>query len=285
MRFGVHCRLWTTGWTNADLHLLDHARQLGFSALEINMGNLANIDPPRIRARAEKVGIEVIGAMALSKDHELATPDPAARRRSIEYLKAAVAALRESGGRLFGGMFYAVPGKFSGRAPSSDELSWLAEGVQEVAVFARKYDVALAIEPVNRYETYLLNTAAQAQALIDRIGEANLGLLLDTYQMNIEERGIPATILRHSAKLRHLHLNESDRGTLGGGNVDWPAVFTVLKEIGYGGIGSIEVFGSPSPQVPAITPIWRQLFGSPDQLARDGLEFLSRHAGKDLREK
>ena len=284
MRFGVHCRLWTTGWTNADLHLLDHAKELGFSALEISMGNLDNIDPPSIRARAEKAGIEIIGAMALGKDHALATPDREMRRRSIEYLKAAAQALREMGGRLFGGMFYAVPGRFSGRAPSSDELSWIAEGIQEVAVFARGCDVALAIEPVNRYETYLLNTAAQAQALIDRIGEPNVGLLLDTYHMNIEERGIPATILRHSAHLRHLHLNESDRGMLGSGNIDWSAIFVALKQIGYRGIGSIEVFGAPSPQAPAITPIWRQLFASPDQLARDSLEFLSHHSTKDLSE-
>lgn len=278
MRFGVHCRLWTTGWTSADLDLLDHARELGFAALEINLGNLANIDPPKIRARAEKVNIEVIGAMSLSKDHALATPDRDARQQSIEYLKAAVRALRDMGGHLFGGMFYAVPGRFSGSPPSSDELSWLEDGIHEVAVFARGCDVSLAIEPVNRYETYLLNTASQAQALIDRIGEPNLGLVLDTYHMNIEERGIATTILRHSAILRHLHLNESDRGTLGGGNIDWPAIFGALEHIGYGGIGSIEVFGSPSPYSPAITPIWRPLFPSPDQMARDGLAFLSKQS-------
>jgi len=96
--------------------------------------------------------------------------------------------------------------------------------------------------------------------------------------MNIEERGIAATIIRHSAKLRHLHLNESDRGTLGGGNIEWPSIFSALKQIGYAGMASIEVFGSPSPQTPAITPIWRKLFPSADQMARNGLAFLSKHA-------
>ncbi len=278
MQFGVHCRLWTKFWTTADLDMLDHAKEIGFSALEISLGNLAHIEPAKIRARAEKVGIEVISALALSKEYDLVSGEAATRRRSVEFLKAAVTALRDLGGRLFGGMFYAVPGKFTGTGPTADELSWLVEGVKEVAVFAQTYGVSIAIEPVNRYETYLLNTAAQAQTIIDRVGEPNLGMLLDTYQMNIEERGIAAAIIRHGAALRHLHLNESDRGTLGGANIDWPSVFGALEHIGYRGMGSIEVFGSPSPQVPAITPIWRELFPSPDQMARDGLAFLQRQA-------
>lgn len=280
MRFGVHCRLWTTGWTNSDLHLIDHARGLGFSAFEISLVNLEPIDPPSIRARAESAGIEIVGTMALSKDRVLASPDSAMRARAIQHLKRAIEAVREMGGRLFGGMFYAAPGMFAGRGPTADEISWIVDAIQEVAVFARGYGVALAVEPVNRYETYLVNTADQARAVIDRIGEPNVGLLLDTYQMNIEERGIPATILRHSPCLRHLHLNESDRGILGVGNIDWPGIFAALKQIDYQGIGSIEVFGAPSPQVPTLTPVWRRLFTSPDQLARDGLKFLQEEEAK-----
>ncbi len=278
MRFGVHCRLWTRAWTSADLDLLDHAKEMGFAALEISLGNLKSIEPPKIRTRAEKVGIEVISALGLSREYALATPNAETRRRTVEFLKAAVSALRDMGGKLFGGMFYAVPGRFSGTGPTADELSWLVDGIREVAVFARGCGVSLAIEPVNRYESYLLNTAAETQTLIDRINEPNLGLLLDTYHMNIEERGVAATIIRHGAKLRHLHLNESDRGTLGGGNIDWPSIFSALQAVGYSGMASIEVFGSPSPQSPAITPIWRKLFPSPDQMARDGLAFLSKHA-------
>ncbi len=277
MRFGVHCRLWTTSWTRADLGLLDRASALGFAALEINLGTLQQIDPPAIRARAEGVGMEVIGTIGLGHGQGLATSDGAMRTRTIAHLKSGVNAVRDMGGDLLGGMLYAVPGQFSGRGPTEDEFTWLAEGLQEVAAYARGCEVSLAIEPVNRYETYLINTAAQAQAVIDRIGEPNLGLLLDTYHMNIEERGIPATLLRHAAALRHLHVNESDRGTLGDGNIDWPPIFDALAQMRYEGVASIEVFGAPSPQAPAITPIWRPLFPSPDQMARDGLAFLEKH--------
>ncbi len=157
MRFGVHCRLWTKAWTSADLDMLDHAKGLGFAALEISLGNLANIEPPKIRARAEKVGIEVISALGLPKEYSLATPEADTRRRTVEFLKTAVSAARDMGVRLFGGMFYAVPGQFSGTGPTADELTWLADGLREVAVFAQGFGVSLAMEPVNRYETFLLN--------------------------------------------------------------------------------------------------------------------------------
>jgi D-psicose/D-tagatose/L-ribulose 3-epimerase len=278
MRFGVHCRLWTTGWTNANLDLIERAKTIGFSAFEISLLNLAGIDPLRIRQRAEAAGIEVVGTIGLAQDKALATPDQALRERTIAYLKAAVEAARAMGARLFCGMVYATPGKFSGRPPTQDEIRWITEGLAEVAQFARRCEITLAIEPVNRYETYLLNTAAQTQAVVDAIGEPNVGLLLDTYHMNIEERGIAATIRRHAQSLRHLHLNESDRGMLGGGNIDWSGLFAALKEIGYQGIGSIETFGATSAEIPVITSIWRPLFPSPDTLAKEGLAFLTAQA-------
>ena len=279
MRFGVHSRLWTTAWSNANLDLIDRAKALGYSVLEISLLNLAGVDARAIRKRAEGAGLEVIATTGLTPDKSLATADRAMRQRTVVYLKAAVEDARMMGARLFGGLMYAVPGKFSGQMPTADEFRWIVEGLSEVAAFAQAHDVTLAVEPVNRFETYLLNTAAQAQAVVDAIGAPNVGLLLDTFHMNIEDRGIAATVRRHATSLRHLHLNESDRGTLGGGNIDWPALFTTLKDIGYAGVGSIETFGAPSSEIPVITSIWRDLFPSPDALAREGLAFLTAQAG------
>jgi len=274
MRFGVHCRLWTTGWTSANLDLIDRAKALGFDVFEISLLNLAAVDPVAIRRRAEAAEIAIIGTMGLPKDKGLATPDPAVRRDTVTFLKAAAGRTREMGSPFLGGMVYAVPGRFSGRGPTADEIRWIVEGLSEVAVHAQGFGVILGVEPVNRYETYLVNTAVQAQAVVDAIGQPNVGLLLDTYHMNIEDRGIAATIRQHARSLRHLHLNESDRGMLGGGNLDWAGLFAALKDIGYQGIGSMETFGASSPELPAITSIWRELFPSPDALAREGLTFL-----------
>ena len=278
MRFGVHCRLWTTGWSNANIDLIDHARALGFSVFEVTLVNLAAVDPVAVRRRAEAAGMELYGTMGLPKDKGLATEDRATREQTVAFLKVAVAVAREMGARHFGGMLYAVPGRVTGKGPTPDEVRWLVEGLSEVALFAQQFGVTILVEPVNRYETHLLNTGAQAQVVLDGIGQPNIGLLLDTYHMNIEEQGIAATIRRHAKNLRHLHLNESDRGTLGRGNVDWVSVFAALKEIGYTGVGSIESFGASSPELGITTAIWRELFPSPDELAREGLAFLMKHA-------
>ena len=279
MRFGIHYRLWSSAWSDADLDLIPRARDLGYSAFEITVSNLAQINANAIRQRAEAAGMEIVATLSLAKDRALATPDPAVRRQAIAFLGAAVERVREMNCRLLVGMLYGTPGLFTGKGPTADELRWVAEGLRQTAESAKACGMTLALEPVNRYETYLLNTAAQAQALVEAIGAENVGLLLDTYHMNIEERGIPETLRRHRTHLRHLHLNESDRGLLGGGNVDWPGVFATLKEIQYAGIVSIECFSFVSPEVPAITPVWRMLFPSPDELARSGLAFLSEGLG------
>lgn len=274
MRYGVHSRLWTRGWSDEDLGLIGHAKRLGFSILEISVVNPARVSSRRIRAEAEAVGIEVVGTLALKRECALATADQTTRQRGVEFLTAAVDTVREMGGSLLAGMMYAVPGYFSGAKPGEDELNWIAEGLRKVARHGRECGVRLAVEPVNRYETYLINTAGQAHRLIEQIGEPNVGLLLDTYHMNIEERGIGATLRKFGNRLFHLHLNESDRGVLGGGNIDWRSVFLALREMGYSGAGSIESFSAVSPEVPAVTPVWRDLFDSPDDLAAQSLLFL-----------
>jgi len=279
MRFGIRFSLWSRAWSNANLDLIQHARDLGYSAFEIGLANLPQVDAKAIRQRAEASGIEIVSTISIPRDRALTAPDPAVRKQGIAFLKAVVERVRDMNCRLLAGMPYGSPGVFTGAGPTTDEMQRIAEALKETAEVAKAYDITLAIEPVNRYETYLLNTTAQAQALVDAIGEENVGLLLDTYHMNIEERGIADTLRRHSASLRYLHLNESDRGLLGGGNVDWRGVFNVLKEIRYTGIATIECFSFVSPDVPSITPIWRTLFPSADDLARDGLAFLSKGLG------
>ncbi len=123
MRFGIHCRLWTTGWSNANLDLIDHARALGFSVFEVTLVNLAAVDPVVIRRRAETTGMELYGTMGLPKDKALVTTDRATREGTVAFLKAAVETARAMGARHFGGMLYAVLGRFTGRGPTADSPS------------------------------------------------------------------------------------------------------------------------------------------------------------------
>jgi len=133
-------------------------------------------------------------------------------------------------------------------------------------------------EAVNRYETYLLNLASQAGELLDRIDEPNVFVHLDTYHMNIEEKGFYEPIVSLGSRLGYVHLSESDRGTPGTANVHWDEVFRGLEDIDYGGALAMESFAAVNEAIVGATALWRDVVGDPDALVRDGLAFLRSRA-------
>jgi D-psicose/D-tagatose/L-ribulose 3-epimerase len=138
--------------------------------------------------------------------------------------------------------------------------------------------VTVAIEPVNRYETFLVNTCAQAVCLCDLTERPNMGIHLDTYHMNIEEKSWDEPVRLAGARLCHLHLCENDRGIPGTGLVDWETLFTALRGLQYEGYGGLESFVDISDDMRPATPVWRDLAPSGDDLVRDGVAFLRRMA-------
>jgi D-psicose/D-tagatose/L-ribulose 3-epimerase len=156
--------------------------------------------------------------------------------------------------------------------------------LREVARHAATRGVTIGIEAVNRYETFLVNTAEQALALADLVGEPNVGVHLDAYHMNIEEEDFYAPTRSADGRLVHFHLSESNRGIPGRGTVDWEGIYRALAESNYTGIVGLESFESPSKAMRAATCIWRQLAPSSDVLVSEGLAFLKelerRHYGR-----
>ena len=124
----------------------------------------------------------------VGEPYNLASDDETVRQTTLEYLKKLVRNADGIGASVLAGVYYGPIGKLVGRGPTEEELDRSVSGLQILARFARDYDVELALEPVSRYETYLLNTVEQGLAMVDRVGEPNVGLLLDTYHMNIEEK-------------------------------------------------------------------------------------------------
>src|SRR5215472_7510020 len=162
----------------------------------------------------------------------------------------------------------------SGRRRTEDEWKWAVEGLQVAAQQARKVDVTLCVEPLNRFETYFLNTLSDAAQLVCDVGESNVLVHFDTFHANIEERH-PADSLRAVAKmLGHVHVSENDRGIPGTGHNDWRGILSALKEVRYDGWMTIESFAQPEPELAAAAAIWRDLAPSGDELARRGLQFI-----------
>lgn len=274
LRYAVHAYAWTSRWSNETLHLIDHARALGFDLIEIPLMDIDLVDAVAIRERLDRVGIDVCTSTACGEAADLTADDAAVQRAGVEYLKACVRATAAMGARTFSGVLYNAIGRRLDRFP--DERHWerSADGLREVARFARDLGVTLGLEPVNRYETFLVNTCAQALELRERIGEPNVAIHLDSYHMNIEEADFYGPTLAAAPHLCHYHLSESHRGTPGTGVVPWDDIFSALADTRYDGVVGLESFTEVSDAMRAATCVWRPLAESSDRLLVEGLEFL-----------
>ena len=274
MKLGIHAMAWTNHWSNASLDLIDRAKGFGLDFIEIPLLDLDDVDPAAIRARLEAAGFDAVTSTVLNAATDLTADDPERRAAGVDYLTRCVEATAAMGARQFSGVIYSEIGRRPPFRPGERHWTWAAEGLRIVADRAADRGVTVAIEPVNRYETFLVNTAAQAVQLCTMIDRPNVGIHLDTYHMNIEEKRWDEPIRQAGARLCHLHLCENDRGIPGTGLVDWDTLFAALGALGYDGYAALESFVDVSDDMRPATPVWRDLAPSGDELVREGTRFL-----------
>jgi D-psicose/D-tagatose/L-ribulose 3-epimerase len=280
MKFGIHAMAWTNHWSNGSLGLIERAKNLGLDFIEIPLLDLNDVDPAAIRARIMETAFEAVTSTVLTAATDLTADEPATRAAGIDYLTRCVEATAALGARQFSGVIYSEIGRRPPFRPDERHWSWAAEGLRRVADRAADLGVTVAIEPVNRYETFLVNTCAQAVQLCERIDRPNVAIHLDTYHMNIEETRWDEPVRLAGARLRHIHLCENDRGVPGTGLVDWDSLFAALGAIGYAGYGALESFIDVSDDMRPATPVWRDLAPSGDDLVREGTRFLRAKAAR-----
>jgi D-psicose/D-tagatose/L-ribulose 3-epimerase len=274
MKYGVNTMVWTTRVSDAHEELLSRVKEWGFDGVElfVSLEEPANLSA--VRRMLDRLGLERNACSVLAREANLVSPQADVRARGVEHLKRYVERTAELGGRFICGPIYAGLGVMTGRRRTESEWDWALEGLQQAARYAQQFQVQLCLEPLNRFETYFLNTLEDAARLVRSIAQPNVGIHFDTFHANIEERH-PADAVRGVAKyLAHVHISENDRGTPGTGHVDWTGVMTALKEIGYDGWLTIESFAQPEPDLAAAAAIWRDLAPSGDELARTGLDFV-----------
>jgi D-psicose/D-tagatose/L-ribulose 3-epimerase len=169
---------------------------------------------------------------------------------------------------------YSPVGYLPGRRRTPEEWKRAVDFYRELGPVLARHGVTLALEPLNRFETFFLNTAADAAALAVEVGHPNIGLLIDTFHSNIEEKSVADAYRVAGPYLRHVHTCENDRGTPGSGHVEWDGVFRALRELRYDGWLTIESFGFSLGGISAAASIWRDLAPTPDSIAWEGVEFL-----------
>jgi D-psicose/D-tagatose/L-ribulose 3-epimerase len=204
--------------------------------------------------------------------HSAIHPDPKSRQGAVDHLAWTIECSEALGSELLAGPFHQELAVFSGEGPTVDEIAWAVEVHRQAADLAAEVGLTLAIEPLNRFECYFLNTMADAKAHAQRVGKPNFGVLYDTFHANIEEQDPVGCIYASGDVIRHVHISENDRGTPGKGHIDFAATARALRGVGYDGWLTIEAFGTALPALAAATKVWRNFFPSREEVYEHGLK-------------
>jgi D-psicose/D-tagatose/L-ribulose 3-epimerase len=280
MKFGVNTFIWSGTFDPSNFGLLPTIKEAGFDGVEIPLLRPKELQAASIRKAVEANGLETNCCTALVDGHSLISDSPDIRRRTQQHLRDVAKAAAEVGAKIVCGPLYSPVGYLPGRRRTGDEWKWAVEGFQSVGETLAAHQVTFAIEPLNRFETYFLNTAADAAQLAKEIGHPNIGILFDTFHANIEEKNIAAGYTTVGPYLKHVHTCENDRGIPGSGHVEWKEVFQALRSLNYDGWLTIESFGFAIGDLSAAASIWRDIERTPESIAFDGVRFLKGQIGQ-----
>jgi D-psicose/D-tagatose/L-ribulose 3-epimerase len=280
MKFGVNTFIWSGTFDPSNFGLLPTIKEAGFDGVEIPLLRPKDLQAASIRKAVEANGLETNCCTALVDGFSLISDSPEIRRRTQQHLKDVAKASAEAGAKIVCGPLYSPVGYLPGRRRTSDEWKWAVEGFQAVGETLAAHQVTFAIEPLNRFETYFLNTAADAAQLAKEIDHPNIGILFDTFHANIEEKNIAAGYTTVGPYLKHVHTCENDRGIPGSGHVEWKEVFQALRSLDYDGWLTIESFGFAIGDLSAAASIWRDIERTPESIAFDGVRFLKGQIGQ-----
>jgi D-psicose/D-tagatose/L-ribulose 3-epimerase len=278
-RRSIHAYTWAPQWTTKDgAYAVERAAAFGFDYVVVPIRNHENIDAPAIAKIFADAGIRPVTTSPLQANNDISSTDRAVWQLGVDRHKAALDLAAAMGADRMGGILYSAFGKAS-RAATHDNFAAAAEGLALVAEKAKEMGIVLSLEVVNRYETNLINTAAEAVRMIETIGAENVKVHLDTFHMNIEEDDMMAALETALPYLAYFEIDQNHRGILTRGTLNFAPFLVRLKEVGYDGLVGVEAFSSAvsHPDIVAGVGAWRNMFEHGDQVASEAIELLKRH--------
>jgi D-psicose/D-tagatose/L-ribulose 3-epimerase len=274
MKFGINTLLWGASVGTSELERLPALKEAGFDGVEVPIFDPAPFPAAALGREAGRLGLACTAVSIIPVGLHLGSEDPAARAGAQAHVRAVIDRAAEAGADLLSGPLYSPVGYLPGRRRTAAEWARAVESWQQLAPYAAAAGVTIGLEPLNRFETYFLNTAADGAAFCDAVGHPSVGLLVDTFHANIEEKTIGAALRAAGRHLKHVHTCENDRGIPGSGHVAWREMFDSAVGLGYDGWLTIESFGFALPDISAAAAIWRDLAPTPEAIAIEGLRFL-----------
>ena len=276
IQYGINTFIWASPFQTKDLHYLDHAKALGLDLVEIPIESAGDVDYDAAAEAYARTGLACTACAVMGAGRDPSHPDEKIQQAGIAYLKHCIDGTARMGGKFAVGPLYAAVGRQWQQTPEQRvaDLALAAKNLRVAADYAEKKGVRLALEPLNRFETSFINLTEQALELMHLIDSPAVGLMMDTFHANIEEKHLGKALEMAGDKLWHVHANENDRGTPGTGHVAWPEVAAALKKINFSGAMVIESFSTEVKEIARAAAVWRPLAPTADGLAVDGMAFL-----------
>ncbi len=276
MRIGFNLLLWSTHFVEAEFPILEKLKATGYDGVEVPIFDTSDL------GHFEKIGAALkdhgLGATAVTvipdEAHNAISANAEHRKGAVEHLKRVLDCAQAVGADTLCGPYYQPLGEFSGDGATEDELNHGAEVHREVAGYAQNAGVVLAIESLNRFEAYFLNTIEDAAAYVKRVDHPNFGTMFDTFHANIEEKDPIGALDAHIDVIRHIHISENDRGTPGKGHAKIVEAIQTAKKHGYDRWLTIEAFGRALPDLAAATRVWRDFFPSQEEVYTEGYKLI-----------
>ncbi len=274
MHYGMNLLLWSDGLHDGLLPVLENLKKMGYDGVEIPIFAPDEKSAAQWGKRLKDLGLRSTAVTIRTEPDNPISPDPKVRAAGIELSKRTLDCCQALGAETLCGPFHSAIGLFSGAGPTKDEWKWGVDSMRQVAEHAGKVGVTLAVESLNRFETYLLTCTADSARFVAEVNHPRCGMMYDTFHANIEEKNPGEAIRALRKHTVHVHISENDRSTPGKGGVRWQETFDALRETGYDGWMVVEAFGLALPAIAAATKIWRRMYQTEDQLARDALAFM-----------
>ncbi len=274
MKIGMNLLLWTGATGKEHYPLLKQLKSFGFDGVELPMFSTTGSDWKELRTVLEGEGLASTVVSVPAPGGNLISVEPYERTAALDFFKGCIDASQVLGAEVFAGPLCSPVGRLVGRGRNQQEWNWCIEGLQALCDYAKGSGIPISVEPLNRFETYFLNSAADSAALCKAVDRANIGFLYDTFHANIEEKKVADGIRDGGKYINHVHISANDRATPGEDHVDYKTNFATLKEIGYDGWLVIEAFGLCLPELAAATCIWRRMAPNEEHVAKEGCKFI-----------
>jgi Sugar phosphate isomerases/epimerases len=277
MKFGVNTFVWVSPCTTEAIKdLAPNVKSMGFDILEIAVENPDLIEIQVVKEILRENQLQAIVCGAFGPNRNICSSDPDLRENARTYLLWLIEAAHQLGSEMICGPMYSSVGKDHIDDPAERQEEWqrAVSGIKEIAEVAQQKGIKLALEPLNRFETDMINVVSQGLKFIDETGMENVGFHLDTFHMHLEEKDSADAIRKAGKKVFHFHACENDRGIPGTGQVHWGVIAQALKDINYQGPVVIESFTNQVKEIARAVCIWREIAPSQDAIAAQGLNFL-----------